>query len=81
MVAVLRTLPVTDSVSRDAVAKWLNDYDTYIGDRQRQQAKWAAGEDPQFAETADHGHPLSVGMDDFSVANDMPACQVPGDMG
>jgi hypothetical protein len=81
MVAQLHTLPVADSVSRDAVTKWLGDYDTYIGDRQRQLAKWAAGEDPQFAETADHGHPLSVGMDDFSVANDMAACQVPEDMG
>jgi hypothetical protein len=81
MVAELRALPVADGVSRDAVNRWLTDYGTYIGDRQRQQAKWAAGEDPQFAETADHGHPLSVGMDDFSVANDMPACQVPQDMG
>jgi hypothetical protein len=81
MVAELRALPVADGVSRDAVGRWLTDYGTYIGDRQRQQAKWAAGQDPQFAETADHGHPLSVGMDDFSVANDMPACQVPQDMG
>jgi hypothetical protein len=81
MVADLRALPVADTVSRAAVARWLADYETSIGDRQRQLAKWAAGEDPQFAETADHGHPLSVGMDDFSAANGMPACAVPQDMG
>jgi hypothetical protein len=81
MVADLRTLPVADAVSRDAVNRWLADYDTYIGDRQRHMAKWAAGEDPPFAETADGGHPLSIGMDDFSNANDMTACEVPQDLG
>jgi hypothetical protein len=81
MVADLRALRPADAVTADAVTRWLADYDTYIGDRQRHLARWAAGEDPPFAETADNNRPISVGMDDFARANRMSACEVPGDLG
>ena len=81
MVAQLRALPTADAVTAAAVNKWLGDYDTYIGDRERHLARWAAGEDPPFAETADGNRPLSIGMDDFADANDMPSCVVPQDLG
>jgi hypothetical protein len=81
MVADLRASPSADPASRDAVNRWLADYDTYIQDRRRHLARWAAGEDPPFAETAVGGKPISLGMDDFSDANDMSSCKVPQDLG
>jgi hypothetical protein len=81
MVAALRATPPQDAVSADAVNRWLADYDTYLGDRRRHLGYWAAGEDPQFAETEVGGKPVSLGMDDFADANDMASCAVPGDLG
>jgi hypothetical protein len=81
MVADLRATPSNDPATRDAVNRWLADYDTYLQDRRRHLARWAAGEDPPFAETAVGGKPISLGMDDFSAANDMTACEVPQDLG
>ena len=81
MVAALRASPSSDPVTRAAVDRWLGDYDTYLGDRHRQLDAWAAGQDPQFAETAVGGKPISLGMDDFADANGMDACQVPQDLG
>ena len=81
MVADLRARPPADAVTADAVTRWLADYDTYIGDRQRHLARWAAGEDPPFSETEADKRPISVGMDDFAQANRMGACEVPGDLG
>jgi hypothetical protein len=81
MVADLRAAPSTDAATRDAVGLWLADYDTYIQDRRRHLARWAAGEDPPFAETAVGGKPISLGMDDFAEANDMSSCKVPEDLG
>ena len=81
MVASLRATPAADAVTAAAVNRWLADYDTYLGDRHRHLESWAAGEDPPFAETADGGRPLSLGMDDFANANDMGSCEVPGDLG
>jgi hypothetical protein len=81
MVASLRATPAADAVTADAVNRWLADYDTYLGDRHRHLEAWAAGEDPPFAETADGDRPLSIGMDDFSNANLMTSCEVPGDLG
>jgi hypothetical protein len=81
MVADLRAAPSTDAVTRDGAALWLADYDVYIQDRQRHLARWAAGEDPPFAETAVNKKPISLGMDDFAAANGMDACEVPEDLG
>jgi hypothetical protein len=81
MVAALRATPPADAVSADAVSRWLADYDTYLGDRHRHLERWAAGEDPAFAETAVNNKPISLGMDDFAEANDMASCDVPGDLG
>jgi hypothetical protein len=81
MVADLRASPSAEPATRDAVNRWLADYDTYLQDRRRHLARWAAGEDPPFAETAVGGKPISLGMDDLSAANDMPACEVPQDLG
>jgi hypothetical protein len=81
MVAALRARPPADAVSADAVNRWLADYDTYLGDRHRHLDRWAAGEDPPFAETAVNDKPISLGMDDFADANNMASCEVPGDLG
>jgi hypothetical protein len=81
MVSDLRASPSADAVTRDAVDRWLADYDTYLQDRRRHLARWAAGEDPPFAETAVNGKPISLGMDDFADANGMSACAVPQDLG
>ena len=81
MVAAVRARPPQDAVSADAVNRWLADYDIYLGDRRRHLGYWAAGEDPQFAETEVGGKPVSLGMDDFADANDMPSCVVPEDLG
>ena len=82
MVRDLRAAPSpADADSRHGVDGWLADYDIYLGDRQRQMAAWAAGQDPSFAETAVNGKPISQGMDDFSTANGMSDCQVPQDLG
>jgi hypothetical protein len=81
MVVDLRATPSGDAVTRNAVDLWLSDYDTYLQDRRRHLARWAAGEDPPFAETAVGGKPISLGMDDFADANDMSSCKVPQDLG
>jgi hypothetical protein len=81
MVASLRASPSANPVTRDAVNRWLADWDTYLGDRHRQLDAWASGEDPQFAETAENGKPISLGMNDFADANGMSACEVPQDIG
>jgi len=81
MVADLRASPSNDAVTRDAVTRWLSDYDTYLQDRRRHLARWAAGEDPPFTETAVGGKPISLGMDDFADANQMDSCKVPQDLG
>jgi lysylphosphatidylglycerol synthetase-like protein (DUF2156 family) len=81
MVADLRASPSNDAVTRDAVSRWLADYDTYLQDRRRHLARWAAGEDPPFTETAVGGKPISLGMDDFAAANHMNSCEVPRDLG
>jgi hypothetical protein len=70
MVADLRASPSNDA-----------DYDTYLQDRRRHLARWAAGEDPPFTETAVGGKPISLGMDDFAAANHMNSCEVPRDLG
>jgi hypothetical protein len=81
MVAGLRATPPSDAVSADAVNRWLADYDTYLGNRRAHLDRWAAGEDPPFAETKVGDKPISLGMNDFAEANDMASCDVPGDLG
>jgi hypothetical protein len=82
MVAALRALPPpTDAASARGAARWLADYDTYLGDRRRQLVAWQAARDPSFAETAVNGAPISLGMDAFADANAMTACTVPQDLG
>jgi len=81
MVRDLRATPPADAVAAEAVNLWLGDYDTYLGDRRRHLSYWAAGEDPQFAETKVGTRPASIGMDDFAAANGMTSCEVPQDLG
>jgi hypothetical protein len=67
----------------DRVVRWLDDWETYLGDRARHTELLRAGEDARFAETPIEGRqtPTSLRMDAFAKVNLMPSCQVPNDIG
>jgi hypothetical protein len=65
------------------VARWIDDWRVYLGDRARHTEKLRAGDDPRFAETpvVETNTPISLRIDAFARVNLMPSCQTPRDIG
>lgn len=81
MVADLRA-DAPSSTIRDGelVDRWLDDWDTYIADRNIYIERLRAGEDTIFEVTARDGDHITSPLDLFATINRMPSCQAPGDV-
>lgn len=81
MVADLRATAPPPAVRDGAlVARWLDDWDTYIADRNIYIDRLRAGEDTIFEVTARDGDQITAPLDLFATINRMPSCQAPGDV-
>jgi hypothetical protein len=65
----------------ELVSLWLADWRTQIEDRQAHIARWRAGEDVPFRETAFNDRPLGIRISDFTTLNAIDSCAPPGDFG
>ncbi len=80
MVGDLRALPLPAGEEADWVTRWLADWDTHIGDRQRWADGLRVGRDGPFTETARSGIQLSRVIDNFAEVNQMESCKTAGDV-
>jgi hypothetical protein len=80
MVASLRELPRPEGEQGEWVARWIDDWETHIADRQLWADRLRAGEDVPFTETDRAGVQLSRVVDRFAEVNDMPNCITGGDV-
>jgi hypothetical protein len=82
MVDDLGLLPApTGPDDEELVTLWLADWRTQLADRRAHIARWRAGEDVPFRETAFNDRPLGIRMSDFTTLNGMESCAPPGDFG
>ncbi len=80
MIADLTALEVDNAEEQSWVDAWLDDYATYTDDRDSYAARLRAGDDdaPTFTVRGVEGVPTLV--TGFAKVNDMPSCEVPGDV-
>jgi len=78
---------ITDPSDIELVSKWLEDYDAYLADRWRYVEKLSTADgtesaiDLAFTLTQRvSGGVYTTRIDTFARANEMPSCQVPGDV-
>ena len=64
----------------ELVSRWLDDWETYIADRNTYIDRLRAGEDTIFEVTARDGDQITSPLDLFATINRMPSCQAPGDV-
>ena len=69
-----------DAGDRTMVERWLADWHTYLGDRERYAGQLAAGEDVPFRLTAVKGQAVTEQMDEFAAYNELEACRTPDDV-
>ena len=79
MIDDLAQIPTRDERDASTVDKWLEDYRTHLGDRERYSAQLADGEDVPFTETARENKGISKVIDKFAETNSMAACATPDD--
>ncbi len=72
----------TDAKGRAVTDAWLDDYRTYLGDRENYvEALRTTGENLSIAETrTDAGIPISELLETFAGDNNMPSCAPPRDL-
>lgn len=82
MVAELRNLSplVLDQEDRRIVNLWLNDWEVYLADRRRFEAKLIQGEKAVFTYTARDGVRIADMVDRFAEVNSMANCATPTDI-
>jgi hypothetical protein len=81
MVADLRDIAPTEGTDGRVTRLWLEDWDTYIGDRERYADALADGEEAELLVTArDTGGQITETIDHFAEINDMEDCAVPLDV-
>jgi len=65
----------------DLVGQWLDDWDTYLGDRDEYvEALRRDGDAAEFLVTPRAGRQITLTMEHFAEINDMPDCAPPGDV-
>jgi len=79
MVADLRAIAPTDGQDARLTRLWLEDWDTYLTDREEFAEALAAGEDAELLITARGTGQITVTLDHFAMVNDMLACSTPLD--
>ena len=82
LVADLRNLArsVSDPDEARKVGLWLDDWNTYIADRNNLVAKLRQGERAEFVYTARDGVQIARILDRFAEVNNMPSCRTPMDI-
>ncbi len=82
MVTELRNLSplVLDQEDRRIVNLWLNDWEVYLADRRRLEAKLLQGEEAGFTYTARDGVRIADIVDRFAEVNSMANCATPKDI-
>ncbi|WP_208027857.1 hypothetical protein [Rhabdothermincola sediminis] len=82
MVDGLRSIaPSRGTRDGDMVAEWLDDWQTYLGDRRAHAARLAEEGDVRFYVTEKEGRQITAPIDRFAQVNHMPSCATPGDLG
>lgn len=82
MVDDLRSIaPSRGTRDGDMVAEWLDDWQTYLGDRRAHAARLAEEGDIRFYVTEKDGRQITAPIDRFAQINHMPSCATPGDLG
>jgi len=79
MVADLRAIAPTEGQDARLTRLWLEDWDTYLTDREEFAAALAAGEDAELLITSRGAGQITVTLDHFAMVNDMLACSTPLD--
>ncbi len=78
MVSDLRAI-APDGDDGHLVGLWLDDWETYLGDRQAYARQLAEGEDVELLVTGREGEQITVTIDHFAEVNHMIDCQIPLD--
>lgn len=80
MVNQLADSTPTDAKGAELVPLWINDYRTYIADRNAYTQMLRTGVNNAFAETTIDGLPLSEKLATFAADNYMVSCKPPRDL-
>jgi hypothetical protein len=82
MVADLRDIAPTEGTDGRITDLWLDDWETYIGDRARYADALAEGEEAELLVTArETGGQITETIDHFAEINNMEDCATPLDVG
>lgn len=81
MVADLRGLVTGDERDRQIVGDWLDDWETYLGDRADYANRLAADPGARFYQSDVANEFLDRRITRLADTNRMPSCGVPGDVG
>ncbi len=82
MVEDLRTIAPSEGSDARVTRLWLEDWDTYLGDRDAYVQALAAGEEAELLVTArEEGGQITETIDHFAEINNMEDCAVPLDVG
>lgn len=82
MVDGLRPLaPTEPPEAAEAVNEWLDDWETYLADRQEYAEDLARDPETRFTESQKGGKQISRAIDAYAQVNRMTSCETPGDVG
>ncbi|HRW42779.1 MAG TPA: hypothetical protein P5193_14600 [Microthrixaceae bacterium] len=63
------------------IQQWVEDWNTYIGDRDDYADQLRDDPDTRFTESLKSNRQISRAIDAFAMVNRMDSCAVPGDVG
>lgn len=75
-----RVAPPAGTSDRVLVDAWLEDYSTYLGDRDRHAALLRDGIDQAFVTTAKGSRQITIPIDEFAKGNRIADCVTPQDL-
>jgi hypothetical protein len=82
MIEQLRAqVPADQGQVTTGVNDWLNDWSTYIDDRQAYADGLRVSADTRFTESVKANRQISRAIDSFAQVNRMTSCMTPGDVG
>jgi hypothetical protein len=82
MLAGLRPLaPTEPPEAAEAVNEWLDDWDSYLADREQYAEDLARDPETRFTERQKGGKQISRAIDAYAQVNRMTSCETPGDVG
>jgi len=74
-------VPTEESRINDGIRQWVEDWGTFIADREDYAADLRNDPDRRFTESLKSNRQISRAIDAFAQVNRMPSCTVPGDVG